>query len=81
MKSSAPGKLVQRGHVTSDEGLLFCAAPFLDLAFVFDRIRDPIEPLREDELYRPTCLCISRECSVVVLGDPDLKRRTSRSDV
>jgi hypothetical protein len=59
----------------------FCPAPFLDLALIFDRIRDSIEPLREHQLYRPARLRISPECSVVVLSDPDFKRRASCSDV
>jgi hypothetical protein len=74
MGSSALGKLVQRGHVASDEGLLLCSAPFLDLALVFDRIRDSIEPLREHQFYWPARLRVSPEYSVVVLSDPNFKR-------
>src|SRR5258705_2451166 len=74
-------QLLQRFEVAADEGLLLGATPFLHLALVFNRIRDSIEPLREDQLHGSTRCSVALECSGIVLGYSALERPARGPDV
>ncbi|MGY4462780.1 hypothetical protein ACVWYI_006740 [Bradyrhizobium sp. LB13.1] len=72
---------MQLGKIAAHEGFVLGAAPFLELPLTFDRIGDAIEPLGKDQRHRPARLRIAGECPCVVLGDPDFKFGSRRSDV
>ena len=67
--------------VAADERFLLGAAPFLQLALVFNRIRNSIEPLRENQLHGPASYSVALECPGIVLGYSALERRPSDPDV
>src|SRR6266478_3921425 len=74
-------QLLQRFEVAADEGLLLGTTPFLHLALLFNRIRDSIEPLREDQLHGSARCGVASECSGIVLGYSALERPARGPDV
>jgi len=81
MSGLAPCQLAQRGEIAAHESFFLCTAPSLELSLVFDRIRNSLEPLREHEFNRSARLCVASERACIVLGYPDLQRRSGDSDV
>src|SRR5258705_6112212 len=74
-------QLVERSEVAANERLLLGATPFLHLALVFNRIRNSVEPLREDQLHGSARCSVVLECSSIVLGYSALERPAGGPDV
>jgi len=61
--------LFQGRKIATYQGLLLGPAPRLELAFVFDRVGDAIEPLREDQRDGPAISRVAAKNPIIVLGN------------
>src|ERR1700694_938391 len=74
-------QLLHRCGSSAYERLFLGATPFLQLALGFNRIRNSIEPLRENQLHGSAICSIALECSGIVLGYSAFERVAGGPDV